>query len=172
MRALSLRSAEAAKGIKDLIATSAEEQGIALQQVNTAITYMDQVTQLDAAMVGDGKEACSSLNAEAAHLLELVDQFHLRPESANDGASPPPQRGRLKKPRPAGERGAVSVLRRKASTGPGVRSGVTRQKARRVHGGIFLRGRQRGVAQKLLNGPQVRAGAQEVGGERMSKGVG
>ncbi len=41
-----------------------------------------------------------------------------------------------------------------------------------VHLGVNLGGRERGVAQQFLNGAQVAAGAQQMGGEGMAQGVG
>src|SRR5215207_5430435 len=43
--------------------------------------------------------------------------------------------------------------------------------AGRVDVGVALRRRQRGVAQKLLDGPEIAAGAQKMGGEGMTQRV-
>jgi len=57
------------------IAASAQEQATGLQQVNTAVNHMDQVTQQNAAMVGDSTAASHSLAGEASELARLVAQF-------------------------------------------------------------------------------------------------
>ncbi len=62
-------------GIVAEIAASAQEQATGLQQVNTAVNHMDQVTQQNAAMVEESTAASHSLANEAAELATLVAQF-------------------------------------------------------------------------------------------------
>ncbi len=57
------------------IAQSAEQQAIGLQQVNTAVTEMDGVTQQNAAMVEEATAAARSLAEEAARLTSEVARF-------------------------------------------------------------------------------------------------
>ncbi len=57
------------------IAASAQEQATGLQEVNTAVNQMDQVTQQNAAMVEQATAASHSLAGEAAELARLVGQF-------------------------------------------------------------------------------------------------
>ena len=59
------------------IAASTQEQAVALQQVNTAVNQMDQVTQQNAAMVEESTAASHSLSEEAQELTNLVDRFQL-----------------------------------------------------------------------------------------------
>jgi methyl-accepting chemotaxis protein len=59
------------------MAASAEEQAGGLQQVNTAVNQMDQVTQQNAAMVEESTAASHALAAEAATLTELVSRFRI-----------------------------------------------------------------------------------------------
>jgi len=113
VRALAQRSADAAKEIKTLIATSSaqvergvklvgetgqtllgiaekvaeidgliseialssQEQATGLNEVNTAVNQMDQVTQQNAAMVEEATAAASSLRSEARELVRLVSRF-------------------------------------------------------------------------------------------------
>jgi methyl-accepting chemotaxis protein len=113
VRALAQRSADAAKQIKTLIATSTEQvtegvdlvgktgktlgeivervaevssmishisesaqsQSANLQQVNSAMGSMDQMTQQNAAMVEQSAAAARSLAAEADQLITLVGRF-------------------------------------------------------------------------------------------------
>jgi methyl-accepting chemotaxis protein len=120
VRSLAQRSAEAAKEIKVLIATSgqqvargvrlvtetgqtlggivdkvasidaligeiaqsSQEQAIGLNQVNTAVNQMDQVTQQNAAMVEEATAAASNLKSEARGLAALVGRFEIAPAQA------------------------------------------------------------------------------------------
>jgi methyl-accepting chemotaxis protein len=113
VRALAQRSADAAKEIKALIATSSaqvergvklvgdtgqaltgivakvteidgliseialssQEQATGLNQVNTAVNQMDQVTQQNAAMVEEATAAATNLQTEAVELAKLVGRF-------------------------------------------------------------------------------------------------
>ncbi len=59
------------------MAASAEEQAGGLQQVNTAINQMDQVTQQNAAMVEQSTAASHALSSEAQTLAELVSRFRI-----------------------------------------------------------------------------------------------
>ena len=78
------------------MAASAEEQAGGLQQVNTAVNQMDQVTQQNAAMVEQSTAASHSLASEAETLTELVSRFrigeapvrHLAPVAPRQAPSP------------------------------------------------------------------------------------
>jgi methyl-accepting chemotaxis protein len=59
------------------IAASAQEQATGLNQVNSAVNEMDQVTQQNAAMVEQATAASHSLAGEAAELARLVGQFQI-----------------------------------------------------------------------------------------------
>jgi methyl-accepting chemotaxis protein len=59
------------------IASSAEQQSTGLQQVNTAVSEMDGVTQQNAAMVEEATAAARSLAAEADALAREVARFKL-----------------------------------------------------------------------------------------------
>jgi methyl-accepting chemotaxis protein len=73
------------------IAASAGEQATGLQQVNTAVADMDQVTQKNAAMVEETTAASHALVGEAGELGKLMAHFHTR-QGAED-----PLRRELKK---------------------------------------------------------------------------
>ncbi|MGK6324128.1 methyl-accepting chemotaxis protein [Sphingomonas sp. DT-51] len=115
VRALALRSAEAAKDVKTKIdasgeqvesgvrlvsetgealerilarvaevssrvariASSAKQQSVGLEQVNTAVSEMDSVTQRNAAMVEQATAAARDLAGEASHLAAHVARFRL-----------------------------------------------------------------------------------------------
>ncbi|KTT73056.1 methyl-accepting chemotaxis protein [Sphingomonas endophytica] len=63
------------------IAESAEQQATGLQQVNTAVSEMDGVTQQNAAMVEEANAAARSLAEEADRLRTEVARFRLDPNS-------------------------------------------------------------------------------------------
>ncbi|WP_235532156.1 methyl-accepting chemotaxis protein, partial [Phenylobacterium sp. Root77] len=78
-------------GIVTEIAASAQEQAVGLQQVNTAVNQMDQVTQQNAAMVEESTAASHSLANEAVELARLIGQFKTGDHAA---AAPPAPRQR------------------------------------------------------------------------------
>jgi methyl-accepting chemotaxis protein len=63
---------EQISGLVTSIAASALEQATGLQQVNTAVNQMDQVTQQNAAMVEQSTAASHSLAQETETLQELT----------------------------------------------------------------------------------------------------
>ena len=64
-------------GIVRNISASAHEQAVGLQQVNTAINQMDQVTQQNAAMVEQSTAASTTLAREADELARSMRRFRL-----------------------------------------------------------------------------------------------
>jgi methyl-accepting chemotaxis protein len=62
-------------GLISEIALSSQEQATGLNQVNSAVNQMDQVTQQNAAMVEEVTAAATSLKVEAAELARLVSRF-------------------------------------------------------------------------------------------------
>ena len=67
------------------IAAGAREQATGLDEVNSAINRMDQVTQQNAAMVEESTAASHSLSQETSKLSKIVDQFRIG-QAANDAA--------------------------------------------------------------------------------------
>lgn len=59
------------------IATSAQEQSVGLQEVNTAVAHMDGITQQNAAMAEEATAASESLLQESERLAALVGQFDI-----------------------------------------------------------------------------------------------
>jgi methyl-accepting chemotaxis protein len=57
------------------IATAAREQAQGIEQINTAITQMDQVTQSNSASAEEGASAAEELDAQAASLKDMVGQL-------------------------------------------------------------------------------------------------
>ena len=64
-------------GIMGEIASGAQQQSTALEEVNTAVNQMDQTTQQNAAMVEETTAASQALAQEADRLFTLIGQFRL-----------------------------------------------------------------------------------------------
>jgi methyl-accepting chemotaxis protein len=80
------------------IAAAAAEQTIGIEQVNTAMTQMDQVTQSNSAQNAELSSTAQSLSGQSVRLLELLSSFNLgtsRGSSRDDnGRQTSPQRHR------------------------------------------------------------------------------
>jgi len=74
-------------GVVTEIAASAEEQSTGLQQVNTAVNQMDQVTQQNAAMVEEATAASHALAGEADTLSRLISRFDVGAQAPSPAAS-------------------------------------------------------------------------------------
>lgn len=73
------------KQVTDLvaeIAAASREQAVGVEQVNRAVTQMDQITQSNASQTEELSSTAESLAAQARHLQTVVDQFHLTDNSA------------------------------------------------------------------------------------------
>jgi methyl-accepting chemotaxis protein len=71
---------QAVKRVSDLmgkIAAASLEQHTGIEQVNTAVAQMDQVTQQNAALVEEASAATQSMAAQSAALREMVSIFKL-----------------------------------------------------------------------------------------------
>lgn len=71
------------------IAAASREQATGIEQVNRAITQMDHVTQSNASQTEELSSTAESLAAQARHLQEVVDQFHLTKKDAAAGGRTP-----------------------------------------------------------------------------------
>jgi len=96
------------------ITSASSEQSIGIDQVNTAITQMDQVTQQNAALVEQAAAAAASMQEQAARLADVAASFKLGDEVAQPmpmlaPARPAPAAART--PAPAAVRAAVKPLR-------------------------------------------------------------
>ena len=77
------------------IASASHEQVTGIDQVNTAVTQMDQVTQQNAALVEQAAAAAASLESQAQRLQHSVSTFRL-PAGQQEYAPPAlPARERL-----------------------------------------------------------------------------
>jgi len=66
------------------ISAASSEQSSGIDQVNTAITSMDEVTQQNAALVEEAAAAAESLVEQAANLVDTVNGFKLAGGVSND----------------------------------------------------------------------------------------
>jgi chromosome segregation ATPase len=64
-------------GIVSEIATASEEQSVGIEQVNKAITQMDEVTQQNAALVEEAASASRSAEVQGQKLVDLMRFFRL-----------------------------------------------------------------------------------------------
>jgi hypothetical protein len=100
------------------IAAASSEQSTGVDQVNTAITQMDQVTQSNSAQTEELSSTAQGLAGQAAHLLELVGAFTV----GNGGESSRGDRGH--QPSPQSYRNPAAAGRRSAA--PPARAGARR----------------------------------------------
>jgi methyl-accepting chemotaxis protein len=97
-------SVERITGIMAEIATASAEQGAGIEQVNQAVTQMDDMTQQNAALVEQTAAASASLQEQAQTLVASMSVFKLEAGSGDSGA-------RLSAPaRPAQRRGRAFQL--------------------------------------------------------------
>jgi methyl-accepting chemotaxis protein len=75
------------------ITAASQEQSSGIEQVNTAIVQMDQVTQQNAALVEEAAAAAEAMMDQAAHLSQVVSAFKLS-ATAMAGMGAPPARAR------------------------------------------------------------------------------
>ncbi|MBA4382731.1 MAG: chemotaxis protein [Sideroxydans sp.] len=74
------------------ITAASSEQSQGIEQVNTAITQMDDVTQQNAALVEQAAAAAESMEEQAKELLQLISAFRMQ---GKGGALPARSVGRL-----------------------------------------------------------------------------
>lgn len=60
------------------IAAASKEQSVGIEQVNTAVSQMDQVLQQNASMVEEASAATDAMKDEAASLVAMMARFKLR----------------------------------------------------------------------------------------------
>jgi methyl-accepting chemotaxis protein len=84
---------QSAKRVADIvaeIAAASEEQSSGIDQVNRAVTQMDQVTQDNAAQTEELSSTSQTLAQQASELLALVGRFRLSHQEAAPAAVPVP----------------------------------------------------------------------------------
>ena len=81
------------------IASSSREQASGIEQVNKAITMMDDVTQQNAALVEEASAAAQALTEQASSLTQLISRYRVGEGAADEGASSAPPGGSCRAPR-------------------------------------------------------------------------
>jgi methyl-accepting chemotaxis protein len=99
------------------ITSASVEQSAGIEQVNTAIVQMDQVTQQNAALVEEAAAAAESMQEQAARLSEVVSVFKLLASATPAMAAP----ARRAAPKPAAR--AVTAAARPALKKPATTAG-------------------------------------------------
>jgi uncharacterized phage infection (PIP) family protein YhgE len=74
------------------ITAASQEQTSGIEQINQAITQMDQVTQQNAALVEEAAAAAASLQEQAGSLSQIVSTFKLDDEDGEAAPVPIPAR--------------------------------------------------------------------------------
>jgi len=84
------------------IAAASREQEVGIEQINQAITEMDNVTQQNAALVEEAAAAAQSLQEQAGNLAQVVSVFKLdgmhavaAPRAARRVAAPAPRKAKV-----------------------------------------------------------------------------
>jgi methyl-accepting chemotaxis protein len=90
------------------IASSSREQASGIEQVNKAITMMDDVTQQNAALVEEASAAAQALTEQAANLTQLIARYRV----AESGPDEAPRSALRPTPAPA------RLVERRAPTRP------------------------------------------------------
>jgi methyl-accepting chemotaxis protein len=96
----------AVKKVNDIvaeIAAASREQSAGIEQVNKAVTSMDEVTQQNAALVEEAAAASEALKQQSDELRELMAKYRTGDDAAAPSAAAPeraPPRGARTAPRP------------------------------------------------------------------------
>jgi methyl-accepting chemotaxis protein len=79
------------KKVSDIIAeiaAASQEQSSGIDEVNKAVTQLDEVTQQNAALVEEAAAASKSMDDQASNLQELVSIFSIGDAMAEQAAPP------------------------------------------------------------------------------------
>jgi len=82
-------SVKQVSGIVSEIASASQEQATGIDEINTAITQMDEVTQQNAALVEENTAAATSMVEQARDLEKLMSFFTLSDEEKEDSEDHP-----------------------------------------------------------------------------------
>ncbi len=94
------------------IASSSREQASGIEQVNKAITMMDDVTQQNAALVEEASAAAQALTEQASSLTQLISRYHVGEGSAEEAPRA------AARPASTPTRAAAPVVQRRAASRP------------------------------------------------------
>ena len=100
------------------IAASAQEQATGLNEVNTAVNQMDQVTQQNAAMVEESTAASYTLAQETDELVQLIGHFRCGENAAAEPVRRAPQKPASARPalKTVAGRGGGAAVRKVETT--------------------------------------------------------
>jgi len=87
-----LEAARANNALMDGIARESREQASAIEEVNTAVRQMDEMTQHNAALVEEINAAIEQTESQARELDRVVDIFTIEPGARRAAATPVPAR--------------------------------------------------------------------------------
>lgn len=108
------------------IAAAAGEQSTGIEQVNTAMTQMDQVTQANSAQTEELSSTAASLSDQAQGLMELVRTFTLSRGAKSGRSAAAPRKSAAgtesSRPRKSFVPKAVAAVRRAATPAPRLHS--------------------------------------------------
>jgi methyl-accepting chemotaxis protein len=104
------------------ITSASSEQSIGIDQVNTAITQMDQVTQQNAALVEEAAAAAASMQEQAERLADVAASFKLDQESMRQSLAAPAAARKIAaapiaRPAPALKKPVAKLARKPATVG-------------------------------------------------------
>jgi methyl-accepting chemotaxis protein len=110
------------------IASSSREQASGIEQVNKAITMMDDVTQQNAALVEEASAAAQALTDQASNLTQLIARYRVGDGDSSDHAPAAERSAPVRAAAPAAERRAVTRplmgKKRPAPTAPSASAGA------------------------------------------------
>jgi len=105
---------DSVKSVNELmseISVASDEQRRGIEQVNAAITQMDQVTQQNAALVEEATAAADTMHEQADRLMRVVGVFKLEGQAMKA----PAVKGQAAGTRPGADRKDALALRRKVA---------------------------------------------------------
>jgi methyl-accepting chemotaxis protein len=82
-----LEAAKESSALIDSIATASRDQASAIEEVNSAVRQLDEMTQHNAALVEETNAAIEQTEAQATELDRIVDVFAI-----DDGTQKPQRR--------------------------------------------------------------------------------
>ncbi|WP_353223516.1 methyl-accepting chemotaxis protein [Salinisphaera hydrothermalis] len=100
------------------IATAGSEQAQGIDQVNTAVSQMDSVTQQNAALVEESAAASASLEEQAQQLNTQIAFFKLPEDATGARDAQPSARRTVSSPRSEGKRTAPPATKPKSESNP------------------------------------------------------
>ena len=146
---------ESVKRVTDLIAeisAASREQATGIEEVNKAVTQMDEVTTQNAGLVDEASHSMATLSEQARALSELVGFFDLGAAAARRaGAAPADAKA-------ADESSTVAVL----ATGKGLGSGGGSARFNATPRNQTVKGSVRGGAPVQLRSPRATSAAPKI----------